>query len=455
MKNTKNKKNVKSVKNTKNAGTGSAGIRRMLVISLDAVGGADMEYMKQLPNFGRFLKDASVCTNVESVYPSITYPAHTTIITGRMPNKHGIINNTKVQPGLASPDWYWQRKYIKGTTLYDEAIKSGMKVAALLWPVTAKSDIQYNMPEIFANRPWSNQIVTSLINGTPAYQAVLNQKFGHLRDGKRQPELDNFVQQSLLYTLQHYRPDLTLVHFTDVDTHRHLYGVHAPEIKEALERHDARLGQIMFALEKLNMDKDTDVIILGDHYQKDVSKIVYPNHFLKEKGLLEVEGQEVVAWKAICKNCDGSAYIYVKSGYGHLQETLYRMFDKLKENPESGIANVFTRQEAIAQGADPRCSLMLEAKDGYFFLDEWRTFSENVIADERQIEEEHAMKAVHGYLPEGEDYSTFFMAKGPGIAKNVSVDKMHLADEGVTMAALLGLDLGADVDGRIITEILE
>ena len=94
--------------------------------------------MKQLPNFGRFLKDASVCTNVESVYPSITYPAHTTIITGRMPNKHGIINNTKVQPGLASPDWYWQRKYIKGTTLYDEAIKSGMKVAALLWPVTAK-----------------------------------------------------------------------------------------------------------------------------------------------------------------------------------------------------------------------------------------------------------------------------------------------------------------------------
>ena len=44
MKNTKNKKNVKSVKNTKNAGTGSAGVRRMLVISLDAIYKATAEF---------------------------------------------------------------------------------------------------------------------------------------------------------------------------------------------------------------------------------------------------------------------------------------------------------------------------------------------------------------------------------------------------------------------------
>ena len=44
MKNTKNRKNEKSVQNTKNEGTGSACVRRMLVISLDAVGGADAEF---------------------------------------------------------------------------------------------------------------------------------------------------------------------------------------------------------------------------------------------------------------------------------------------------------------------------------------------------------------------------------------------------------------------------
>ena len=113
---------------------------------------------------------------VDSVYPSITYPAHTTIVTGRYPCHHGVVNNTKIQPGRKSPDWYWQRKYIRGTTLYDEARSKGMTTAALLWPVTAKAKITYNVPEIFANRPWTNQILTSLANGTPMYQFRLNQK---------------------------------------------------------------------------------------------------------------------------------------------------------------------------------------------------------------------------------------------------------------------------------------
>lgn len=453
----KNEKNLslKYVKNKIEASGGESmdNKRRMIVISLDAVGGADFDYLKTLPNFKKFIKDATVCTNVKSVYPSITYPAHTTIVTGRTPDQHGIINNTKVQPQASSPDWYWQRKYVKGTTLYDEAIKAGMTVAALLWPVTAKSAIQYNMPEIFANRPWSNQILTSLVNGSGLYQAVLNQKFSHLRDGKRQPELDNFVQQCLLYTLQQKRPDLTLVHFTDVDTHRHLYGVHAPQVTEALERHDARIGQIIFTLKKLGMYDETDVIILGDHYQKDVSKIVYPNHFLKEKGLLQVEGRKVKSWKAISKNCDGCAYIYVKKGYAHLEAALYRMFSRLQNDPANGIARVLTRSEAAALGADSRCALMLEAAEGYYFLDEWRTFSENVIADERQKVTEHGMRAVHGYLPDDPAYSTFFMAKGPGIVKNMRLSAMQLADEGPTMARLLGLDLG-ETSGRVLEEML-
>lgn len=429
-------------------------VKRMLVISLDAVGGRDFDFLKTLPNFKLFLEDACVCTNVTSVYPSITYPAHATIVTGRLPKNHGIINNTKTMPGAKSPDWYWQRKYIRGTTLYDEAAKAGMKVAALLWPVTARAKIRYNVPEIFANRPWTNQIMTSLTNGTIGYQAVLNRKFGYLRNGKRQPELDNFVHQSLLYTLRHYRPELTLVHLTDVDTHRHLYGVNAPQVQEALKRHDERLGEIIGCLKEQGLYDETAVILLGDHYQKDVHTIIYLNHFLKENGWLTIEGQKITSWKAICKNCDGCAYIYLKKGYAHLEKELYRQMCALMKQPNSGIKAVYMRKEAEALGADPRCAVMAEAKEGYYFLDEWRVFSENVIADERQIEESHMMRAVHGYLPEGKDYATIFMAKGPGIAKNVRIDKMHLADEGVTLAALLGLDLG-ETDGHIISEIFE
>ncbi|MCI6017955.1 MAG: ectonucleotide pyrophosphatase/phosphodiesterase [Clostridiales bacterium] len=422
--------------------------KRMLVISLDAVGGADYDYLKTLPNFSKFLEGACLCTDVQSVYPSITYPAHTTIITGRMPKNHGIINNTLVMPGALSPDWYWQRKYIRGTTLYDEAVKKGMKVAALLWPVTAKAKIQYNMPEIFANRPWSNQILTSMSNGSILYQAKMNSMFGHLRNGKSQPALDNFVHQALLYTLSHYKPDLTLVHWTDVDSTRHLYGVHGPEVTEALNRHDKRLGEMMALLKKMGIDEETNIVLLGDHYQKDVRRIIYLNHVLKEKGYLKTDGQKVRDWKAICKNCDGSAYIYLKKGFAHLEKEIYQLFNDMKDDENSGIKAVYTRQEAADKGADPRCAVMLEAAEGCYFLDEWRCFSENVMVDEGQSKTGHMM-AVHGYDPTDKGYGTIFMAKGPDFNKNVRIPTMHLADEGVTMAKILGLDLGK-TDGHAI-----
>ena len=65
----------------------------MIVISLDAVGTEDLPLLKSLPNFGRFWREAAVCERVKSVYPSLTYPAHTTIVTGKYPSGHGIVNS--------------------------------------------------------------------------------------------------------------------------------------------------------------------------------------------------------------------------------------------------------------------------------------------------------------------------------------------------------------------------
>ena len=44
--------------------------------------------------------------------------------------------------------------------------------------------------------------------------------------------------------------------------------------------------------------------------------------------------------------------------------------------------------------------------------------------------------------------------KGPGVRKNQVISQMTLADEGPTLAALLGLDLG-ETDGKVIDAFLE
>lgn len=70
----------------------------------------------------QLLDNGSLITNVESVYPTLTYPAHATIMTELYPKNHGIINNALNKFSDLNPDWYLYRKYIKGKTLYDLAV---------------------------------------------------------------------------------------------------------------------------------------------------------------------------------------------------------------------------------------------------------------------------------------------------------------------------------------------
>src|SRR5690606_13989251 len=121
----------------------------LLVISFDCLSSLDLPMLETLPHFQELLNKAAICRKVETIYPSVTYPCHATIVTGNYPNRHGVVTNTLLQPNRLSPDWYWHRRYIKGTTFYDEAKKAGLSTAALLWPVTAKAKIDYHMPEIF------------------------------------------------------------------------------------------------------------------------------------------------------------------------------------------------------------------------------------------------------------------------------------------------------------------
>ncbi|MBD5543418.1 MAG: alkaline phosphatase family protein [Lachnospiraceae bacterium] len=425
----------------------------MIIVSLDAVGSEDLAFLKTLPNFKELYKHAAVCEHVESVYPSITYPAHTSIITGKKPIHHGVVNNTLVQPKRAKPDWMWQRKYVKGTTLYDEAIKKGYQTAALLWPVTARSKIQYNLPEVLANRPWQNQVIVSALNGTASYELALQKRFGHLRDGVRQPALDNFVHQSALYTIETYQPDMMLIHYTDVDTNRHIYGVHHNKVTKALERHDKRLGELLTALQKTGDMEKTTLVVLGDHYQKDVERVVYLNYLLKEQGFLKTKGKKIVDYQFLAKNCDGSCYIYANNkktindrDYQKLTELLEKC--RTEGNEIYGIERIFTGKEAGDRGGDDRCVYMIEAKQGVCYLDEFEELTLEV-----KDMKKGKMKGTHGYLPDGEGYQTFFLAKGYGIKEGM-VPHMYLWDEGVTLAKLLKVDLG-EVDGRVIEEFLK
>ncbi|MCP8968157.1 ectonucleotide pyrophosphatase/phosphodiesterase [Ectobacillus ponti] len=425
----------------------------LIVISFDCLSALDLPVIKQLPHFQALLQRGALAQQVQTIYPSITYPCHATIVTGRLPNRHGITSNTLLQPGRSSPDWHWHRRDVQGTTLYDEARKAGLTTAALLWPVTAKADIDYNMPEIFANRPWHNQILVSLLNGSPLYQWELNRLFGHLRNGLSQPELDDFVLASTVHTIQTKKPNLLLVHFTDLDTQRHLHGFSSEEAMAALRRHDERLGAITNALQQSGLYDHSTLVALGDHSALDEAIAIKVNVLLRKHGLLSVNTKgKLRHWDAYCQSCDGSAYIHVKKKDTATLQTLQKLLESLLQDPESGIEQMLTGAEAEKRGADGTCAFLLEAKQGYYFLEDYEGayLRENTAGD---MDRKKYTRATHGYSPEKPDYSTIVMAAGRGIQPG-TIPFIRLIDEGPTFARLLGLDLG-DTDGRAVEELLQ
>lgn len=422
----------------------------MIIISLDAVSSKDIKILKKLPNISTLIDNGSLISNVKSIYPSLTYPAHVSIVTGKYPVNHGITNNTVLNIKDENPNWNWYGNKIKGDTLFDLAKKQGLKTCSIVWPVTGKMDIDYNMPEIFGTKPWHNQLIMSALAGSLFYQLNLNNKFGYIRKGTKEPYLDDFVTECTKYTIEKLKPNLTMIHLIDVDSHRHDYGYGSKEAYEALNRNDRRVGEIIESLKKVGIYDDTTIVLLGDHSAIDVHEVIRLNSEFKKEGLLKNDGNKIVDFISVCKECGGSAYIYInKKATLEDKNKVLEILNRFKKN--GYIENILTREEAEKEGADSNCDYMLEATRGYYFSNE--VLGES-IEDTDNIKSGHIYKAVHGYSPKKEEYGTFFLVKGKEIREGVELNGGELINHAPTLGKILGLEF-KNIDGKVEKRIFK
>ncbi|MDO1604804.1 ectonucleotide pyrophosphatase/phosphodiesterase [Lactobacillus sp. YT155] len=425
--------------------------QHLVIISLDSLGFRDLrEHREELPILNSLIAGGTWVKSVTGIYPTLTYPSHTTIITGQYPNVHGIINNTKIQPKRNSPDWYWYQKDVKSPTLYDLAHQKQMTTAAFLWPVTAGSKITYNLAEIFPNRIWTNQVLVSLKASSPLFLLKMNHKYGHLRNGIKQPQLDDFITASAVDTLTNQQPNLTMIHLVDMDSMRHRYGVRSPEAMAALHRLDQRVGEIIEATKQAGTFADTNFVILGDHYQINVDKMIHLNTLFAQEGWLTKRPDQTIEddWSVLAKTTDGSSYIYTKNFTDNL---------RLRELVSSveGIETVISGQEASERGADADCTLMVEAKEGYYFTDESNRPQIVEEVDPATLGEPDRYHGVHGYDPTKPDYQTTIVFNGPAVKAGETIDSANLVDEAPTFARLLGLQFDNPLAGKYLDGIFK
>src|ERR1700738_1600643 len=126
----------------------------LVIISVDGmrpdyVTGADAHGAK-IPHLRRFMREGSYAEGVVGVVPTVTYPSHTTLVTGVWPAKHGIFGNTTFDPLQKNyQGWYWYAEDIRVPTLWDLATGAGRTTASIQWPATVGAHITWNIPEFW------------------------------------------------------------------------------------------------------------------------------------------------------------------------------------------------------------------------------------------------------------------------------------------------------------------
>jgi len=125
----------------------------VLMISID---GLKPEYITQadahgmrIPYLRTLLTNGTYAEGVVGIWPTVTYPSHTTLMTGVWPAEHGILNNQEFDPFQKfTGGWNWYAAEIRVPTLWQVAHHAGLRTASVGWPVSVgATDVDYLIPE--------------------------------------------------------------------------------------------------------------------------------------------------------------------------------------------------------------------------------------------------------------------------------------------------------------------
>ncbi|MGL5353177.1 MAG: alkaline phosphatase family protein [Clostridium sp.] len=426
--------------------SGKEKAKHVIIISLDGIFEKDFEKLCNMKAFKELIKMGSYSNKVKTVYPTLTYPVHTSIITGVYPNKHGVIHNNQFQPGISEnmQTWFWYTNQVKTNSLFDIVKIKNLKTCSLFWPVTGGGNIDYNIPEILALEG-ENQSLKILKAGTANYLLREELKYKNLRDGIKQPALDKFTTKVAVDTIINKKPNLLTMHLVAVDYLRHGYGVWSKEADEGALVYNNSILEVIEATKKAGIYNDSIFVITTDHGLIDINTNVYINSILRNNGFIkDINGS--VEYTAYAQSLGLGAYIYIKDNDKCIENEVKELFNNFIEDEKYGIEKIYSKDELKDLKGDLSYSFAIEAKSGFAFKDEVTNYE---IKQQKELGKKYA---THGYSPLKDGYKNVFLIAGEGIKKNNNIGEMNIVDIAPTIAKILDIDYDG-FDGKSLDDV--
>jgi len=434
-------------------------VKHVVLISVDGLSAsylsdprADMKHLRKIAATGATAK------GMQTIFPSVTWPAHTSIITGVTPARHGVIGNAVwnrrannqlgKQLGYIGDPTLTKDEAIHVPTLYDAAHDAGLSTASVIWPCSnGAKTLDWIIPD--SNKPRLHARYT-----TPSFAddlAAAGIDISRLGEWGWKKELstqrDTVYTQVALHLLREHQVNLILLHLVTPDGVEHLYGPNTPPAYEAVAESDRHIGEIWDALQQPPFAGQSTLVVVSDHGFAPYQKIIQPNAMLRQLGLIELDAEDRVTRRdAWCVAQGGSAFLYVLDDdrRAEILEQLVESFEEMKQFVEVLRPDRFTELgTALPEGNPEAPDLILTTVPGFAFKNE---------LDGATIIDAGGTKGTHGHDPRPDYMHATFVAAGAGIQSGVELGLINVVDVAPTIAHLLKLEM--DTDGRVLQEAL-
>src|SRR5215471_3306740 len=276
------------------SGLAMAQSSHVVVISLDGfMGVAWQDPNLPFPTLRKLAKEGGAAQAMLPVNPTVTWPNHTSIISGVGPAKHGVLYNGMVMrngegKALRIEPWVDKKELVLAPTVADVARDAGMTTAEVDWvAIYPTSTVTWSFPE---QPKLTDAMVKEMIAAGQLTESEIA-NWSHTNNLLH----DDVWTRAAVHIIEKHKPNLLLLHLLLTDSAQHNYGAGSLGANAALILADRQLQRVLDAVNRAGIRDSTTLFVVSDHGFKTYRHVIRPNVVLRQKGLVRTQ-QDCDGW---------------------------------------------------------------------------------------------------------------------------------------------------------------
>ena len=431
-------------------------VKQVVLVSVDGLAASYLDDPKaDLPTLRQLRKLGASADGMITSFPSVTWPSHTSLVTGTRPRTHGVLANTvfdrrsREQVVYIGDPVLTKDQTVRAPTLYDRrSCRRSLKTAAVIWPATnGASTLDWMIPDAARAELHQRYTTPGLVAELGAAGIDISQLGAWGWQKQYAFRRDRLYAQAAAYFIEKKSVNLLLVHLVSADGIQHVFGPQTLPAYQAVAFEDHCVKEIWDAIKKSPLAAESALFVVSDHGFAPYDKLIRPNVILARLGLIETDKSgNVTRRSAWSVTTGGSAFVYLFDPTAQARSAeIHAQLKKL-----DGVESLLEPAEFEKLGL-PRpeenpemAQLVLTTRPGF-------AFDDAVVGE--PIADAGGHKGCHGHRPEPGFMHATFIAWGAGIRAGARLKTIENIDVAPTIARLLHVPLPA-AEGRVVGEIL-